>query len=228
MLKETGYQEKIEMVKAWLADIMEVIKRDLRNEHLKVDKTFCKRYFFGKNPLQVTTEEMASAYEKDIAQGNVGLGEFIATRWLLRNTDVYGFFEEKIKSIHADFENLEELSLEESNLLLENAIAQFGATRTYIFSVFNSVVFPREVYDRLKKLAETETKEAHQQYEEQETAATLEALQKRHAREVAAMSNRFEKKISGLQKKYLQDVETLKKQVSQLQKKLSETSHAPS
>ena len=48
MLKETGYQEKIEIVAPWLDEIVETVKKDLKNEHLKVDKAFCKKYFLGK------------------------------------------------------------------------------------------------------------------------------------------------------------------------------------
>src|SRR4051794_29125719 len=109
MLKDTGYQEKFVMLKTWIPEIVEGVKKDLKNEHLKIDKAFCKRYFLGKSLMQIQTPEMAVAYEKDIADGNAGLGEFIATRWLLKNTDVYGYFEMKLKSLTSDFEALEEL-----------------------------------------------------------------------------------------------------------------------
>ena len=222
MLKETGYQEKITILEQWLPEILEVVKKDLKNEHLKVDKDFCKRYFLGKNPQQVSIEEMLPAYVKDIEKGNTGLGEFIATRWLLKNTDIYGYFEERLKVFNVDFEAIEELSSQDSHHLIQAALEKFDAKRLYIFSVFNSVVFSADAYEMLKNLAITQTETKRKEFEEQELVKSIEQLQKRHARELSATTDRFEKKLNGLQKKYLHDVEGLKKQVSQLQKKLSE------
>lgn len=221
MLKETGYQEKFELLRPWLADIIDVVKKDLRNEHLKIDKEFCRRYFLGKNFIHVPLQEMADAYYRDIHDGNVGLGEFIASRWLLKNTDVYGFFEKVLKTVSDDFDELEELPEEIAAPLLKGAVSEFGATRTYLFSVLNSVVFPEAVYDGLRKLALEETEKMRQEAETVQVAESLEAMQKRHSREMSAMSDRYEKKLNGLQRKYLRDMEIMKKQVSRLQKKLS-------
>jgi hypothetical protein len=220
MLKETGYQEKIELLAFWLEEIVDIIKKDLKAEHLRVDKTFCKKYFFGKNPSHISAKEMAVAYQSDIAAGNVGLAEFIATRWLLRNTDIYGYFETKIKAITPDFEALEELPQELSISLVNESIAQFGAKKTYLFSVFNSVVFSPSLYAQLKAWAEKETEERRCAHAAEEKAESLEAMQQKHSREMAALSDRYEKKLSGMQKKYLQDTEALKKQIRALQKKL--------
>jgi hypothetical protein len=222
MLKETGYQEKIEMLKGWLPEIIEIVKKDLRNEHLKSDKAFCRRYFLGKNPAQVQADELAPAYAEEIASGNTGLGEFISTRWLLKNTDIYGFFEARIKTLTADFETLETLPYDFSNSLLEEAVKQFGPKRTYLFSVLNSVVFPKELYQKLQALAQEETRMMAEAILKHEEAMTLEAMQKRHERELVALRDRFEKKFSGLERKYLNDVQALKKQIQILQKKLEE------
>lgn len=221
MLKETGYQEKFELLKPWLVDIIEVVKKDLKNEHLKIDKEFCRRYFLGKNFIHVPLNEMAEAYYRDIQEGNVGLGEFIATRWLLKNTDIYDYFEKTLKKISDDFEELDQLPEETAHPLLEGAVDEFGATRTYLFSVLNSVVFPEELYEELRASAVKETEKVRQEAEAEQVAESLEAMQKRHSRELSAMSDRYEKKLSGMQRKYLRDMEILKKQVGRLQKKLS-------
>lgn len=221
MLKETGYQEKFELLRPWLVEIIEAVKKDLKNEHLKIDKEFCRRYFLGKNFVHVPLHEMADAYYRDILDGNVGLGEFIATRWLLKHTDIYGFFEQTLKTISDDFDELEELSDEQARPLLEGSIKEFGVVQTYLFSVLNSVVFPGKYYEDLRTRAIEETEKAKEEAEAEQVAESLEAMQKRHHRELSAMSDRYEKKLSGLQRKYLRDMEILKKQVSRLQKKLS-------
>ena len=164
---------------------------------------------------------MAEAYRTDIAAGNVGLGEFIATRWLLKHTDIYSFFEEKIKGVTVDFETLEELPHDLSQALVQASIQQFGAKNTYLFSVFNSVVFPKDLYAELRKKAETQTQDLNAEAESIRTGETIEAMQHCFNREMKALTDRYEKKISGLQKKYLQDTESLKKQISALHKKLN-------
>ena len=36
MLKETEYQEKFELIVPWMAQIIEVVKKDLKNEYFKI------------------------------------------------------------------------------------------------------------------------------------------------------------------------------------------------
>lgn len=153
MLKETGYKEKFEILRPWLLDVFQQVKKDLRNEHLRIDKGFCRRYFKGKSRTLVQAEEMVDAYCKDIAEGNEGLAEFIATRYLTKNNDVYTFFESKLKSLTADFDTLDILPEPFAHTLKKEAVAQFGAVRTYLFSVFNSVVFPSTLYQTLREEA---------------------------------------------------------------------------
>ena len=222
MIKNSSYQEKFQWIQPWLISIIDIVKKDLKNEHLRIDKAFCKKYFLAKSPNQLQAEEMAIAYEKDIAEGNVGLGEFIASRWLLKNTDVYGFFEEELKHVLHEFDQITELTQEHSMRLIQKATAQFGAVKTYIFSVFNEVVFTQEAFATLKTTAEKESHTRKLETAEKDVALNLDHLKKKHAREIAAITDRFEKKLSGLQKKYLNDIEILKKQIALLQRKLSE------
>ena len=219
MSEESEYQGKFILIKPWLVEIIKVVKKDLKNEHLKIDREFCKRYFMGKNILQIQPEEMAPAYEKDIAEGNLGLGEFIASRWLLKWTELYDYFESKLSAIQDDFEQLETFSSVQSLPIVEGASKEFGAKNTYIFSIFNSVVFPEEILAKLRKRALTETDKLEEQQKKNKEAETMEKMQRRHERETSALKDRFEKKLSGLQKKYLRDTESLKKQISGLQKK---------
>lgn len=216
MLKDTTYQEKFVILQMWIEEIIDAVKKDLKVEHLSKDKNFCRRYFLGKNPSQVDQKAFCEAYVQDIAAGNVGLGEFIASRWLLKNTDIYGYFEEKLKKITPDFEQLNELDEKLSESLIKESLSDFGAKKTYIFSVFNSVVFPKKVYDNLKENAEKETHEERNKKEEVKEKLTLVEMEKRHDREMRGLKDRYEKKLSGLQKKYLTDTAALKKEIERL------------
>lgn len=218
------YQVMFQKVDPWLQDILEVVKKDLKQEHLKKDKVFCKKYFLGKGASQVSIEEMVCAYRQEISTGNVGLAEFIASRWLLKNTDVYGFFEKKLTQLSPDFDQLESLEDSFAQELKQEAQRQFSPTRLYLFSVLNAVTFSEEIFEELREAALEYTKkesEKHAQLKEQED---LEAMRKRFEREMRALSGKFEKKLSGMERKYVRDTEMLKGQIRTLSRKLEEAS----
>lgn len=214
------YQEKFDLLQPWLANILEVVKKDLKNEHLKKDRSFCKKYFLGKNFNLVSAEEMIPAYQKEIAEGNVGLGEFIASRWLFKNSEVYDYFEKELSKINPDFEAITAIEESVASAMIEGSTKLFGYTRTYLFSVLNSVAFPQSLFDQLRQNALSETEREDEEQEKTESLETLDAVQKRHKRELSSLTNKYDKKLSGMQKKYVKDTEALKRQISLLTKKL--------
>lgn len=223
MLKESTYKEKFAMLKAWMPLIVEEIKKDLKNEHLRKDPGFLRAYFPGKNLSKVTSEELTEAYLKAIESGDntEDLAEFIANRWLLKHGDLYYYFEQELAKINPNFNELNDIEKSVATQIMEGSIQQFGVIQTYIFCILNSVVFPEEIYkimnqDALKSAAEA--KEEAKVYAEE---ASAEAMKKNHEQLVARLTDKYEKKILGLQKKYIIDMETLKKQVAALQRKLA-------
>ena len=211
MIKEMSYEEKFSLLKPWFGGIIEDVKRDLRQEHLQKDRLFLKSHFGSKPAAKVTTEELKEVYGRLIEEGAEQIAEFIAARWLLKHTEVYNYFEQELSSISKDFEQLEELEESLGRRLIAESTAQFGATDTYLFAIFNSVVFPQHQLEELRTLA-AEPKEEVTTSEE----PSLEEVRMQYERVI----DRYEKKLSGLQKKYLQDVQTLKKQIGGLQRKL--------
>ena len=99
MLKDATYKEKYNALKNWMPAIVDVVKKDLKNEHLKTDFVFAKRYFAGKNLNKLTNEELVAGYASAIQQEEKGeeIAEFITNRWLIKNSELYGFFEEELK-----------------------------------------------------------------------------------------------------------------------------------
>lgn len=226
MYKNATYKEKFADLQEWIPLLVEAVKKDLRNEHLKKDLNFVKKFLSSKNVHKVTIEELAEAYQKAIQEEEQGeeLAEFITSRWLLKNSELYEFFERELSQIDADFTNLEEISPSQAQALIDASILQFGAPHTYLFSVLNSVVFPKESFQSLRIQAQQ-----HQERETEENRKAAEQvnsdqLRKDFEREIARLTDKYEKKLAGLQKKYIIDVETLKKQVAQLQRKLQEKS----
>ena len=222
MLKDTTYKEKFALLKPWMPSIIESVKKDLKNDHLKNDWQFCKKYLGTKNLHKVTIDELADAYvnamenEEDVEE----LGEFISNRWLMRNTEVYNYFEQELSKISDDFTALETIDAAASHQIVDGSVNQFGAPRTYMFSVINAVVFPKEVYEKLSKTAENEAKTKVKQAEEKAEQLTLEARERNYQQQITRLTDNYEKKLLGIEKKYHTDVAALKKQIVTLQKKL--------
>lgn len=223
MLKSATYKEKFAMLKIWLPKILDSVKKDLKGEHLRTDIQFCKTYLPGKNINKLSLDDLVTAYSKalDETENGEALCEFISNRWLLKNTELYGYFEEKLKAIDPNFTELEVIDHAKSKDLITGAVAHFGAPKTYLFSVLNSVVFPKEIYQELAKMAqasiekeETEAKALHEKL-------SFEVMIRNHELQIARLVDKYEKKLTGLQKKYIQDTESLKKQLVSLQRKLS-------
>ena len=223
MHKSATYKEKFQTLRPWLPAIVESVKKDLKNEHLKSDVKFCKEYLAGKNLNKLTNEDLVNAYSRALVSSDnaEALAEFISNRWLLKNTELYALFEEKLTAINPNFTEMEEIDAPRAREIVAASNKEYGAVRTYLFSVINSVVFPKEIYADLHKQAEIEVKE--QERAQKATAEKLsgEALQRNHEQELARLVDKYEKKLTGLQKKYLQDTESLKKQMIALQRKLS-------
>lgn len=222
MLKNITYKEKFALLKKWMPSIIDTVKKDIKNEHLKKDWAFVKQYFPGKNINKLTVEEMAQAYVQVIENSEKAedVAEFISNRWLLKHTNLYHFFERELSKISTDFNELEELEKNQSLEMIERAVAEFGAPNTYLFSMINSVVFPKEVYDGLAARAETWAAEAESQAKAADEMKSLQEMKHSYEQQIARLTDKYEKKLLGLQKKYFIDVDVLKKQVITLQRKL--------
>lgn len=224
MLKDATYQIKFKMLDTWLSTIIDQIKKDLKQDHLQRDPVFCKVHFPGKNVSKITLEEMTVPYRTLLSQeGGEDVSEFITNRWLLKNAEIYHFFEEELKAVTPDFSEIEVLDEEKSRKIIADSVRRFGAPRTYIFSVLNSVVFPEKLYKELANEAESHRDQSAQVAEQKKEQQNLESIQRTHEAEIARLTNKFEKTILGLQKKYLIDTEALKKQIAALQRKLQPT-----
>lgn len=222
MLKDSTYKEKFTMLKTWMPLIIETTKKDLKNDHLKRDPGFARLYLPGKNAAKLTTDEMAEAYSKAIeSDSGEELAEFIANRWMLKHSDIYEYFEQELSKINPNFSEIQDIDKPTATKIMEGAVHQFGSIATYLFCVFNSVVFPEDVYKQLGSHASKTVVDKKEEDQKNAEDASLEALKRNHEQQMARMVDKYEKKLLGLQKKYILDVETLKKQIANLQRKLT-------
>jgi hypothetical protein len=153
MLKEATAQEKFTLLNEWLPEIIQEIKKDLKNDHLKNDPKFLKKYI-GKNLQKVEVEDLVKSYSTAVAEGGMDhLAEFVYQRWLLKNTDIYDYFANQLEKVQEDFTELKEIDANTAKEIAERSCQQFGACKTYCFSVINSVVFPKTIFDDLNNRA---------------------------------------------------------------------------
>lgn len=220
MLKNATNQDKWKLLNEWLPYLTKIIKADLKNDHLKLDPVFAKKFFPGKNINKMTPEELAQGYKQAVQQEQNGdeIVDFMFNRWLLKNSEIYQFFEEFLQRVHPTFTELELLENEVAEPLMEASVSRFGAVPTYMFAVVNSVVFPEKIYVQLRGLAEKMAPvDASINLDHKDTVAEV---RKACEEELARLTDRYEKKLQGLQKKYIVDTDALKKQISMLQRKL--------
>lgn len=223
MKRDLTYKEKFHLLKEWMPSIVESVKKELKNEHLKQDFAFVKRYLPGKNVQKVEIQELADAYMQALndSADSEEIGEFIATRWIVRHSEIYHYYESALKKINEDMTAIESLTDAQASALIEGGKDDFGYLNGYIFSILNSVVFSdAQLADYRKKSAQELSHKKESAAQEAETR-NIEQIKRNCELEVARLTDRYEKKLIGLQKKYTEDVAQLKKQIGTLQRKLT-------
>jgi hypothetical protein len=220
MIKEVSYQEKFKNISSWMPLMVAEIKKDIKNDHLKNDKAFWKEHFGGKPLSQIGEEQLSSVYLSQVLGGNESIGEFVANRWVLKHSDLYEYFETFLRGVNPNFDQIESLDDETSDRLINGAVVQFGYSSTYLFSVLNSVVLSSEKLTALATQAKNEADTVADETATFEEVRSLDAMEKKHEREIKRLEDRHGKKMAGLEKKYLKDTEMLKKQIANLQRKL--------
>jgi hypothetical protein len=214
-MKEMSYKEKIQILQPLLHEIVGDIKKELKADHLRKDLSFNQKYFAKKVLDKITISELVEGYSRAVGGGNEEAGEWIASRWMLKHADVYQFFVERLTAINPDFDQIEKLEETEARSLMSQAVDAFGSKVTYIFSVFNSVVFPDYIYEELKtKIVSAPGPILALDSE------NPEELKKQYEESIAKVVSKYEKKLQGLERKYVQDVEGYKKQIASLQRQL--------
>lgn len=222
MLKEATYKEKFSKVSKWVPRMVEAIKKDLKNEHLKNDAAFVRTFFPGKNSAKLTTEELVEGYSKALAdeEGGEHIAEFMTNRWLLKNSELYYFFEQELKQVNPDFQSIEQINDSTSRSLIERAVQEFSIPEVYLFCVLNSVAFSEKIFSELSQRAD-QSKILEKKEEINFEQQSLEEMQKNFTQQIERLTDKYEKKLIGMQKKYIQDTSALKKQIAALQRKLS-------
>lgn len=209
-------ENQFQALQNWTLEILDAIKKDIRTDHLHTDPVFYRTYFGNRPQNRLTSEEIFAAYEKELIQGNETLAEWVVNRWVFKHGDLYKHFAERLSEVNPNFDQIKQLTEEESHRILSGAAESYGAIPTFLFSLLNGVVFPQPVLEQLRKAAEVEKVALEKKAKSDAEQESLEKIIAAHQREIARLND----KITGVQKKYEKDTEALKKQIKVLQKKL--------
>lgn len=153
MLKNITESEKFTILEPFLTNVFQTIKKDLKKEHFKADPAFFKAFFKGKLKNKITVLELKEVYTRQVLEGNNDLAGYLANKWIARNYGVYEYFYKELATRYPNMEELEVLEDEVAQELKEKSVEQFGPLPTYLFVVFNSVVFPEAQLNALREEA---------------------------------------------------------------------------
>lgn len=222
MIQEDLSQIKFGKLKPWESEIFQLIRKDIKGEYLRQHPQFIHKHFQKKAIDKLTAEEIVRAASQEIADGNEAFAEWAVARWVMKNSEIYQYFASELMKINPKFDEIALIQDDVAERLLKMATVQFGAKRTYIFAVMNSVSFSQQTFDKLRAAAEAEPSVVN----EEVVGETVEAVKAHYEQMIQKMTDKYEKRLQGLEKKYIVDTEGLKKQIAQLHKKLGEQSCA--
>src|SRR5271170_5261701 len=129
------------------------VKKDIKTELIKFDYRVFQKLFGKTYITKLTIKELADPVYEEICLGNTALEEWLIAKWVHRNTEIYQFFAQHLSAINPKFEEIKEIVEPKGAMLAKEAIQHFGAAKTYLFSVLNSVAFTPSLMEKLAGLA---------------------------------------------------------------------------
>eukprot|EP01122_Echinamoeba_exundans_P000057 TRINITY_DN10043_c0_g1_i1.p1 TRINITY_DN10043_c0_g1~~TRINITY_DN10043_c0_g1_i1.p1 ORF type:complete len:905 (+),score=120.82 TRINITY_DN10043_c0_g1_i1:143-2857(+) len=135
------------------------IEKEYFSEHIDFVLAFFPRYYKQHRLLRLCDliDGVSQATVKNISpqEGEKYAQEF-ATMWILEHVGIYELFEEELKSVQEDFEQLADLDSATSRRLADGSTQRFGPVQTYIFVVLMSVLLDPITMASVREAAESE------------------------------------------------------------------------
>ena len=220
MITDKTYKEKFSTISPWGADMIHAVRKEIKTEHLPRERGLIQKYFTKKAIDKLSPDELSDAYLNEIAEGNEDVAAWICSRWMLRYSEIYHFFAERLQEINPDFEQIDSVPDAQGVRWMEEAIDAFGAKLSYLFCVINAVSLSPELFHEFRQRVESEEEKLRADLPEEKLEEDVAELKKRHAQEIVRLTEKYEKKLLGFHKKYSTDVDALKKQIAALQRRL--------
>jgi hypothetical protein len=191
-------------------DIMSSVKKDCKNEHLRLDQQFVCQHFGGMPVHRIGLDEMRAVYMQQILSGRNELAEFVANRWLFRNMEIYKLFAEALEKIAPEFDKVNELPQQQADEIVKHAVEKFGSERVFVFVILNDVAVPESTLVHLQRKAlESLAQRPQEGDDESSIRGEMERLKERH-----------EKKLQEISKKHAQEIQRFQKEIADLKKEI--------
>lgn len=213
---------RFSLLTPWFFDIMNAVRRDCKNEHLRLNPSFVREHFSGMPLHRITVDEMRAVYLRLILGGNEHLAEFVSNRWLFRNMELYTLFEKTLSEVSPDFEKISELSVQQAERLIQEASSKFGSENVFCFVVLNDVVVPQDVFDRLQRQAVEDLAKRQREAESQEVP-----VEEKYRLEIERLKDRQEKRIQEMTKRHQQELQRLNGEIAKLKNELQQAKKKP-
>lgn len=215
---KSSYADKFSAVAPWFDDILRCIRKEIRQEHLKIDPKFVRLYFAGRPLNQITQDEIKLVYADHILKGNEQLADFVTNRWLFKHLELYRFFEQQLETISSDFDKIELIEDEKASPIVEKAVEQFGAENVFIFVTLNSVALSEKLWNSLNDRAI-----ALLSKRQKEEAAELQSTSENSLQQsLDRIKLRYEERLEQQKKRYEVEIRALRQEIEKLQKKVKQ------
>ena len=90
MIKDLVLKSKFAFIQEFFGKIIQDIRKDVRQEHLKKDKAFIQKHFAKNSIDKVSAEEIEKAYFTELSiEGNNDLSNWVISKWILKHAEVY-------------------------------------------------------------------------------------------------------------------------------------------
>lgn len=157
MKTEDSFKIKIQKLQPWFPLLIKDIKKDIKTDLPREQSKIYQRHFAKTHFSKLSLAELTTPLLQEVLEGNENLGEWLSARWVVKNSTIYDFFARQLSQINPAFDQIEILDDAQGEALIRGAIQYFGAQKTYIFSVLNSVAFSSIIFERLAGLAREES-----------------------------------------------------------------------
>ena len=219
MIAESTFKNKFTSLGLFSKEVVVDLKKEITKEMAKKNSVLQKK--LSGFSMENDKDKLANIVLNLVLEnGDEEVGEWLASSWVMKNSSVFKSFHKKISLISADYDKLTAFPPEKEVELKESSIDEFGAVKTFIFSVLNSVVFSKESMEEIRIRAEEE------EHDRKEISllpnCSIEEARASFEQEKKRIIEKQEKKLQAIVKRHQVEVEGYRKQIGQLQKKLEE------
>lgn len=219
MIIESTFKNKFISLGLFSKEVIRDLKKEITKE-LSKKNSIVQKKLSGVSIGDGKDEVVDLFFNLVVEKGDEELGEWLASSWVLKNSPIFKSFHKKISLISADYEKLTGFPTEKEEDLRESSIEEFGAIKTFIFSVLNSVVFSKKSMEDIRIRAEEEASDRKEI--SLSSNCSVEEAREIFEKEKKKILEKQEHKLLAVIKRHQVEVEGYRKQIGQLQKKLEE------